>query len=75
MVFDHNKFTPGAPLPLDTFWVGEQIPGYYHVEDQTMALQWGTWPSFNIPYYVDIYNMSGYPSAVATRGYNITYQA
>lgn len=74
MVFDHNRFTPGQPLPADTYWVGEQIPGYYHAEDQTMSLQWGEWPSYNVPYYTEIYNRSGYPAAVAARGVNLSYQ-
>lgn len=27
MVFDYKLFTPGKPLPSNTFWIAEQLPG------------------------------------------------
>jgi hypothetical protein len=41
MVLDLNRFTPGQPLPPNTLWVGEQIPGDYVAEDQTQKLALG----------------------------------
>ena len=62
-----------TPQP-DTFWVSEQIPGHHHAEDQTMVLQRGHWPSYNVPFYADIYKMSGYPEIVAKFGAKSSYQ-
>ena len=30
MALDYKLFTPGRPLPDDTFWVGEQAPHWWH---------------------------------------------
>jgi len=68
MTVDYKLFTPKAPLPADLFWVSEQIPGYSAAADQTMALQRGHWPSYNVAFYADIYNMSGYPKIVQKFG-------
>lgn len=41
-----------APLPADTFWVLEEVPGLVHAADQTAMLNGvGYWPSFNVIYY------------------------
>merc|ERR1719272_1510458 len=47
MVVDYSKFTPGLPLPNGLFTVGEQLPDYFHFEDQTHTLSYGYWPSYN----------------------------
>ena len=59
MVLDTTKFTPGAPLQPGTLWVGEQIPGHYVASDTTNQLERGYWPSYNVPYQPEIYNLSG----------------
>jgi hypothetical protein len=74
MSLDYKLFSPGRPLPPGTFWVSEQLPGYYHSEDQTMALQRGHWPSYNVPFYADIYARSGYPEEEAAFGPSASYQ-
>jgi len=44
-----------------TFYVGEQIPGLVVYEDQTARLdERGFWPSYNIPYYPQVYQWSGF---------------
>jgi hypothetical protein len=68
MTVDYKLFTPKAPLPADLLWVSEQIPGFSAAADQTMALQRGHWPSYNVAFYADIYNMSGYPKIVQKFG-------
>ena len=68
MTVDYKLFTPKAPLPADLFWVSEQIPGYSAAADQTMALQRGHWPSYNVAFYADIYNLSDYPKIVQKFG-------
>ena len=42
-------------------WVVEQIPGKVAAADMTHALWLGYWPSFNVPYFSDIYQASAYP--------------
>lgn len=60
MILDYKLFTPYAPLQNDTLWVLEQIPGYVEAADVTQVLRdTGYFASYNLPYFKDIYNMSG----------------
>jgi hypothetical protein len=61
MVVDYKKFRPGwSKQSPGLLWVLEQLPGYIHTEDLTPVLtDRGFWPSYNTPYYPDVYNMSG----------------
>jgi hypothetical protein len=70
MVLDTGDFVPGKPLPTrGLLWVAEQIPGLVHSQDVTDVLvAKGYWPSYNIPYFENIFNLSGYPKEVAVRG-------
>jgi hypothetical protein len=62
-VIDYKLFTPLQPLQPGTLVVLEQIPGYVEWADVTNVLQFGYWPSFNIPYFPYIYNISGFALA------------
>jgi len=73
MVLDLNKFSPGEPLVPDTLWVGEQIPGHYVATDTTVHLERGYWPSYNVPYQPEIYELSGYPEIVQKLGPDQSY--
>jgi len=61
MVVDNKLFTPGMDsLPKGLFWVLEQIPNFIHKEDLTHVLSSKTfWPSYNSPYFTDVFNKSG----------------
>ena len=61
MVLDSAKFDPGAALPAaDLFWVAEQIPGKIVAADMTATLTGqGFWPSYNIPFFKEIFDLSG----------------
>jgi hypothetical protein len=67
MALDYNKFQPGKKLPVDTFWMVEQVPGYSEKRDMTADLQSrGFWPSTNRPYFARTREMavrSGGPPA------------
>lgn len=63
MVVDFNRFTPGAPLREGTLWVVEEIPGLVAGADQTPTLARGYWPSYNVPFYAEVYRRSGYAAA------------
>ena len=74
MTLDYKLFKPGHPLLDNTFVVSEQLPGHYHVQDQTMTLQRGYWPSYNRIYYEDLYEIAGYPAVVKEKGVSQSYQ-
>jgi len=73
MIVDYKKFTPNQPLKADTFWVVEEIPEFVHARDLTQYLERGHWPSYNVPFYRDVYNASGYQSIVKAQGPDQSY--
>jgi hypothetical protein len=60
MVVDFKLFKPATALKDGTLWVIEEIPGLVVGADQTETLRRGYWPSYNVPYYPEIYTRSGY---------------
>ncbi|XP_037611856.1 phospholipase B-like 1 isoform X1 [Sebastes umbrosus] len=60
MVVDLSKVSLGHSIRDGALTVVEQIPGKVMHSDQTQALRRGYWPSYNIPFHVEIYNLSGY---------------
>merc|ERR1719331_2013801 len=60
MVVDFKLFKPATALKDGTLWVIEEIPGLVVGADQTETLRRGYWPSYNVPYYPEIYRRSGY---------------
>merc|ERR1719401_2358590 len=74
MVVDYSKFTPGEPLPEGVLTVGEQLPGYFHFEDQTQTLSYGYWPSYNCALYPEVARRSGQDAMVAQRGEHFSYE-
>jgi len=76
MVVDYKRFKSGdKTLREDLLWVLEQIPGHIHAEDVTHVLQEQKyWPSYNSPYFPDIFNMSGGWPLVKQYGDWFTYE-
>jgi len=74
MIIDQKLFTPKQPLLPDTLWVMEQIPGLVVGADVTRELERGYWSSYNVPYFIEIYNKSGYPAVAKRSGTDVTYQ-
>eukprot|EP01123_Difflugia_compressa_P008893 TRINITY_DN2800_c0_g1_i1.p1 TRINITY_DN2800_c0_g1~~TRINITY_DN2800_c0_g1_i1.p1 ORF type:complete len:510 (-),score=103.39 TRINITY_DN2800_c0_g1_i1:59-1417(-) len=60
MVIDLNKFHVGVGLDDGAFWVVEQIPGKVEFADETELLRFGYFPSYNVPFFKDIWEVSGY---------------
>lgn len=53
-------FEAGQLPKTNFFTVFEEVPGLFHYEDKTDFLISQTyWPSYNIPYYPDIFEISG----------------
>jgi hypothetical protein len=73
MVIDLNKIKLNQSVDDNALWVTEQIPGLVVFEDQTNILRAGYWPSYNVPFYEEIYNQSGYPDAVKKFGAEYSY--
>ena len=62
MVVDYKKFKPGMQLKKKKglLWILEQLPGHIHKEDKTDVLaSQRYWPSYNTPYFKDIFHLSG----------------
>jgi len=73
-IVDYKLFTPGSNPPPGTLWIAEQIPGYIVSADQTSTLlEQGFWPSYNIPYFTSIYDLSNYPAYFAKYGDMFSY--
>jgi len=60
MVVDFKLFKPRTALLDGTLWVVEEIPGLVVGADQTETLRRGYWPSYNVPFYPEVYKRSGY---------------
>ena len=73
MVLDFKKFYPNKSLEAGLLVVGEQIPGHYVYKDVTDELERGYWPSYNVPYHKEIYELSGYPAIVEKVGQDESY--
>jgi hypothetical protein len=73
-VVDFKLFTPGQPIKPGTLWIAEQIPGFIVANDESSYLiNQGFWPSYNIPFFPFIYNISGYPAEFAKHGNEFSY--
>ncbi|CAL8107535.1 unnamed protein product [Calicophoron daubneyi] len=81
MVFDANLFHPGKSLPSKGLLiVAEQVPGLVYHEDVTEVLiRQRYWPSYNLPYFPIVYNISGARAKAEEFGdwydYNVTARA
>jgi len=73
-IVDYKLFTPGKSIQANTLWICEQVPGFIVAEDMTSyLLGQGYWPSYNIPYFPFIYNVSGYPTMFNKYGNEYSY--
>jgi hypothetical protein len=73
MVLDTKRFEQGVQLNPYTLTILEQIPGYIQWDDQTSILAEGYWPSYNVPYFEWIYNISGWTEMLEKYGDNYSY--
>lgn len=75
MVVDLNRFRPRMKRLLpNTLRVVEQMPGVVMGGDVTSFLDGdvpgsvGFWPSYNIPYFAELFDLAGYPAAIRQQG-------
>jgi hypothetical protein len=76
MIIDTNKFVPGAAKSdPDLFHVLEQLPGMIRTQSQSSVLDKdGYWASYNIPFYPEVFNASGYAEMAKKYGDYWTYE-
>ncbi|XP_061438802.1 phospholipase B-like 1 [Rhineura floridana] len=74
MVLDTNKVILQKSLEEGTLYIIEQIPKLVEYSDQTNILRKGYWPSYNIPFHENIYNLSGYVEYVEKYGLDFSYE-
>ncbi|KAL4658050.1 phospholipase B-like 1 [Arapaima gigas] len=73
MVVDLKKISLGKSVDDGALTIVEQIPGFVQYSDQTQALRRGYWPSYNVPFHPEIYNMSGYREMWQKYGEDFSY--
>jgi len=74
MIVDTKLFTPGEPLPPNVLWIAEQIPTLVESADLTETLARGYWPSYNVPFFAKISEISGWTQLQKTGGTSISYE-
>lgn len=73
MVIDYKLFVPGS-ISDNLLWIIEQIPGMTRSADVSSVLRkQGFWSSYNIPFFTDIYDISGYPEMKEKAGDDFDY--
>jgi len=74
MIVDFKLFEPMKPLKPNTLWIVEEMPGLVVGGDKTDTLSRGYWPSYNVPFWPEIYKKSGYHKVSAKHGNYFTYE-
>jgi hypothetical protein len=74
IVVDTNKLVTGTRLEAGALFILEQIPGYVESADVTQILSYGYWPSYNVPFFSYIYNISGFAYYAEHYGTMFTYE-
>ncbi|XP_074649153.1 phospholipase B-like 1 [Tubulanus polymorphus] len=74
MIVDLKKIKLGETIMDGALYVVEQIPTLVVYRDETKILREGHWPSYNVPFFETVYNMSGYPEFVKMHGLDSSYQ-
>jgi len=65
MIVDFKLFEPKRMLKPNLLWIVEEMPGLILGRDCTETLSRGYWPSYNVPYFPEIWSKSGYPAMAA----------
>jgi hypothetical protein len=74
-VVDYKLVRTGQPPLPGAVWILDQIPGTVQAADITDLLVSRTyWPSYNVPYFPGVYNLSGWPQLVDQYGSWFTYE-
>eukprot|EP01112_Ceratiomyxa_fruticulosa_P021360 TRINITY_DN7483_c0_g1_i1.p1 TRINITY_DN7483_c0_g1~~TRINITY_DN7483_c0_g1_i1.p1 ORF type:complete len:621 (-),score=132.57 TRINITY_DN7483_c0_g1_i1:102-1763(-) len=67
-------FQPGVAVGEGTLWILEQLPGLIHAEDMSDTLGFSYWPSYNVPYFKNMFNAAGYPPYAKVDPNELSYE-
>ena len=70
-ILNMRLFTPYQALKPETLWVMEQIPGLVYGSDQTHLLTFGYFPSYNVPFFREVYDRSGFDEMASRLGASV----
>lgn len=74
LIVDSKQFVEKQKPKSDLLWIIEQYPGTYRSQDITDVLvKQGFFPSFNTPWFEDLYNLAGFPEIVESWGEDGNY--
>jgi hypothetical protein len=74
MIVDYKLFSAGHKIVPGTLTVAEQLPDRFVTQDMSMHLDTTRyWPSYNVPYFTETFDLSGYPAMVEKYGDDFTY--
>eukprot|EP01088_Endostelium_zonatum_P017361 TRINITY_DN508_c1_g1_i1.p1 TRINITY_DN508_c1_g1~~TRINITY_DN508_c1_g1_i1.p1 ORF type:complete len:545 (-),score=115.19 TRINITY_DN508_c1_g1_i1:56-1690(-) len=73
IVLDLKRFVPFTAVQSGTLTILEQIPGTIEFSDQSKTLEKGYWPSYNVPFYEKIFNLSGYAAMAKSQPIMLSY--
>ena len=60
IILDTKLFVDDGAMIPGLLWVSEDMPGYFVAQDQTDFLRKNKyWPSYNVPFYPEIFQISG----------------
>ncbi|XP_050031713.3 putative phospholipase B-like 2 [Dermacentor andersoni] len=75
VIVDYKLFKPGTAIGENTLWIVEQMPGFMRQKDVSDILQKKKyWPSYNVPYFEDLFIISGQAALVEQYGDYFTYE-
>lgn len=74
IVVDYKLFSAGKPIMPNTLWIMEQMPGAVYKQDVSNILQYGYWPSYNRPYFAEVYEAFGFPYCLSKYGDVFSYE-
>nr|XP_050031713.2 putative phospholipase B-like 2 [Dermacentor andersoni] len=75
VIVDYKLFKPGTAIGENTLWIVEQMPGVMRQKDVSDILQKKKyWPSYNVPYFEDVFIISGQAALVEQYGDYFTYE-
>eukprot|EP00762_Andalucia_godoyi_P006576 ANDGO_05030.mRNA.1 Phospholipase B-like protein G len=75
MIVNYGLFSPHRPLVPGTIVVSEQLPNRMVTGDMSEFVEEQQyWPSYNIPFFPEVFNISGYPEMVEKYGDQFSYQ-
>jgi len=73
-IVDYKLFVPHQPLQDNLLWIVEQVPGFVVSADETNLLRkQGFWPSYNIPFFKFVYDISNYTEYYKLYGNDFSY--